>query len=161
MRFFHPYVRAHSGWRGVSSLHRGDVAYTHRQSGDAAGGRVHFRFNGGSLRTSAAVDARRALLFDHRDSFWVRAELHRVPDSAAVLRNRHGRRMGRGCVAGNGIGPREVARNALRRVAGGICAWKSAGRASALDHFPALGLARDVFHRRLARAADAIHPTRA
>ena len=65
--------------------------------------------------------------------------------------------MGRGRVAGDGIGARKMARNSLRRVAGGLRARQSACRRRVLDDLPALGLAADVLHRWIARAADALH----
>src|SRR5947199_28939 len=65
--------------------------------------------------------------------------------------------MGRGCVSGPRVSSREVAWIAFGPASGRICHRISAGRGSLLLYLPALGLAGDVFHWRIACAALLIH----
>src|SRR5580765_3832866 len=70
--------------------------------------RAHLRADGGSLRAAAAADDRPRLLLDCRSRLRPRAELHLVPHPARALRHRHGRRVGRRCVARDGKGAAAV-----------------------------------------------------
>src|ERR1051326_2125853 len=75
----------------------------------------------------------RHLLFRHRAALRVLAELHRVLHSAHAVRHRHGRRVGRGRVAGHGDGAAAMARRAERHPAIGILDWiSSRGRSGSI-----------------------------
>ena len=145
LRLLHPHVRPLAGRRGFSQVDRRRHADADRKPGDAPGRRISFRLAGGPLRAAAAADARRPVLLGHRDLVRLRADLSHILHLAAALRHRHGRRMGRGRVARDGVGAGEVARNSFRRFAGGLRARQSAGGHRFLDGFPALGLARRCF----------------
>src|SRR5207237_8789299 len=79
-------------------------------------------------------------------------------DSALVVRNRDGRRMGRWRFAGNGESADGSSRNVIGIAPGGLCNRLSARRNLLLLRFPSLGMAADVLHRRTAGAAGAVRP---
>ena len=77
---------------------------------------------------------------------------------ARAVRNRDGRRMGRGRVARDGSGRAAMARILFRTSAGGLCGRLPARGGRVLLRLPAFRMARDVLSRRRARAADDLHP---
>ena len=104
------------------------------------------------------TDDRRHLLFPRRSAERPRAELRMVPGDARAVRNRDGRRMGRGRVARDGSGRAALARILFRTSAGGLCGRLPARGGRVLLRLPAFRMARDVLSRRRARAADDLHP---
>ena len=101
---------------------------------------------------------RHPFLFRDGNCFRACAHVPHLSYPALALRHRHGRRLGRGRVAGAGIRFREIARHSFRNFAGRLRARQFARRRRLLDGFSALGLAPHVFHRRDSRAAHAFDP---
>ena len=93
----------------------------------------------------------------HRAALRLRAQLHRLLHLANAVRHRHGRRVGRGRLAGHGARARALARRALRHSAGRISHRLSAGRRGRSTGAAEVGLARHVLGRRHSRAACALH----
>ena len=112
---------------------------------------------GGPLRPAHSADRQYSVLLVDRSAFRPSAKLHSVPGAAPALRHRHGRRMGRRRVAGDGIGSGEVARIYFRGCCRKATRSDSAGGGCVPVCLSALGLAANVFRRRLAGAAHAFH----
>ena len=133
LRFLHPHLRPHASRGRVPQIRGGNDADDHRQPRDAPRRCNSLWLDGGPLRPPHSADDRRHLLFGRGSAFRFRAQLSRVSDSAASLRHRHGRRMGRGRVARDGICSGKVARNFIRCAAGGLRARQFARGRRVLD----------------------------
>ena len=103
-RFLHPDFR-HAGRRqGISSPHLAHRVYDHRDARAAPGRRAGLRLDRRPLRPPHPADDRRHLLLGRRSAERACSHLRMVPVHARALRNRDGRRMGRGRVARDGSG---------------------------------------------------------
>src|SRR5260370_8543379 len=74
------------------------------------------------------------------------------------LRHRHGRRVGRLRLSRHGKSDNQTARVSLRLAPAGIRSGLPSGGDLFLLRLPPLGLATDVFHRRITRPAWAFRP---
>ena len=158
LRFLHPDLRDARGRARIPSPHLAHRVHHHRDARAASRRRAHLRLDRRPLRPPHPADDRRHLLFRRRSAERPRAELRMVPGDARAVRNRDGRRMGRGRVARDGSGRAAMARILFRTAAGGLCGRLSARGGGVLLRLPALRMARDVLSRRRARAADDLHP---
>src|SRR6185437_11585264 len=142
-------------FRPLDSSHR---AHHHRQLGHAPDRRVALRPLGRPLRPPQAADLQRPVLFADPGPLRPGAELHRVPRAAPSLWHRHGRRMGRGRLAGARVRACALARPALGISARRVRARQHFGRGGVFHHLPRLRLAHAVLSWRASRPAFALHP---
>ncbi len=110
LRFLHPDLRDARGCARIPSPHLAHRVHHHRDTRAASGRRAHLRLDCRPLRPPHPADDRRDLLFRRRSAERPCAELRMVPVHARAVRNRDGRRMGRGRVARDGSGLAAMAR---------------------------------------------------
>src|SRR5205823_1239724 len=139
--------------REVGRRHR---ALPHAHAAVPARGRVRLRAAGRPLRAQVAADDRSGVLLGGRGAHGPGAELRHVPGAAGTVWDRHGRRVGRGRVAGDGEGPSALPRRGVRTAAAGLCAGIPAGGGLLPRGVPTLGMAPALLHRRPAGAVGAV-----
>jgi hypothetical protein len=110
------------------------------------------------LRTANPADDQRDFLLGDRAALRLFAQFHFFSGDARAVRHRHGRRVGRGRVAGHGGGAQALARRALghfaERLLGGLLPG-GLGVVAGLAH---ARMAVDVLAGRHSGVADAVHP---
>src|SRR5882724_5005 len=139
--FLPAHLRACADLARVWPQHSGGGVRDHAHIDGPTARRVHLWFVRRQIWTARPAHDGHCFLLGHGIADRIRAEFHCISDFARALRSRHGRRMGTGRVARNGIAADANTRAVLRNSAAGLRGWLFARSLGLLGGVSALRLA--------------------